>query len=265
MIAINLKGGLGNILFQIAAGISISKKINCDVTFPNLINHLDYLTNELTYNPKLSHGAEYLKLNFLKNLNTFPIKTDKNYYYPFCFADFLPDKNSFIDGFFQSEMYFTDCRELIISYFESDLEIKNYIKFKYSSILENATSLHVRRGDYLNFSNMHKIQNYKYFQKAISILRDTTSKFLIHSDDIEWCKSVFIGDEFVFIENEKDYIELHIMSMCKNNIISNSSFSWWGAWLNNNSDKIVVAPSNWFGPDKDLPETDIIPHNWMKI
>lgn len=265
MIGINLKGGLGNMLFQIAAGISFSKKLKSNITFPNLIEHLNYLNNDKCYNPMLNHSNEYLNLNLIKSLNNSSFNAENIYYYPFHFIKDLPIDNSIIDGFFQSEKYFLDCRELIINFFNSDLEIKNYIKNKYDFIKEDVTSIHIRRGDYLNYPDIHSIKNQDYFKKAISILNEHCSKFIIHSDDIEWCRSIFIGDKFIFIENEKDYIELHMMSMCKNNIISNSSFSWWGAWINNNQDKIVIAPQNWFGPQNKFIETDIIPSNWIKI
>jgi hypothetical protein len=266
MIAVNLKGGLGNMLFQIAAGISFSKKINSDVTFPNLMNHLFYLNCDNCHNPKLDHSYEYLNLNLIKKLKTSPFHSKNIYHYPFHFIEQIPLDNSVIDGFFQSEKYFLDCRELILDLFHSDFEIKNYIISKYGQIFEDSTSIHVRRGDYLNYPDIHTVKSQEYFQQAISILKNKCSKFIIQSDDIPWCKSVFIGDEFIFIENEKDYIELHMMSMCKNNIISNSSFSWWGAWINNNTNKIVIAPKKWFGDQNNqYLEKDIIPDEWIKL
>ena len=89
--------------------------------------------------------------------------------------------------------------------------------------------------------------------------------FIIFSDDIKWCKNNFIGDKFTFIEGEKDYIDLWLMSLCNHNIIANSSFSWWGAWLNQNPNKKVIAPINWFGPEKKLNPKDIYCKNWIKI
>ena len=89
--------------------------------------------------------------------------------------------------------------------------------------------------------------------------------YLIFSNDIEWCKKNFIGNQFIFIEGEKDYIDLWLMSLCKNNIIANSSFSWWGAWLNTNSDKKVITPKNWFGPAINHSTQDLIPEKWFMI
>jgi 5'(3')-deoxyribonucleotidase len=93
------------------------------------------------------------------------------------------------------------------------------------------------------------------------------SIFLIFSDDIEWCKENFpnISDKFIFIEGNKDYEDLYIMSKCKNNIISNSTFSWWGAWLNQNENKKVVAPLKWFGSSINHNTKDLYCDGWIKI
>ena len=87
-------------------------------------------------------------------------------------------------------------------------------------------------------------------------------RYLVFSDDLEWCKQNFIGDKFIFIENEKDYVELFLQSKCTHNIISSSSFSWWGAYLNKNKDKTVVGPKQWFTVEK---RNDIIPERWETI
>jgi hypothetical protein len=91
--------------------------------------------------------------------------------------------------------------------------------------------------------------------------------YVIFSDDIDWCKSVFgISEEIYYIEGEEDYIDLYLMSMCTHNIIANSTFSWWAAWLNKNPDKVVVAPKTWFGPAiQDKPTDNIIPLEWIRI
>jgi hypothetical protein len=89
-------------------------------------------------------------------------------------------------------------------------------------------------------------------------------KFMVFSDDIDWCKQNFIGDEYIFSEGQKNYQDLIMMSGCQSHIIANSSFSWWGAWLGNNSQKSIIAPSNWFGP-KGPSNYEIIPTNWITL
>jgi hypothetical protein len=94
------------------------------------------------------------------------------------------------------------------------------------------------------------------------------SVFLIFSDDIQWCKENFpdMPEKFRFIEGNKDYEDLYIMSHCKNNIIANSSFSWWGAWLNSNLEKTIIAPATWFGPTlQNNDTTDLYCEGWIKI
>jgi hypothetical protein len=245
----------------------LSKKT--DYSFPNLNNHINYLSIENTYNPNVNYCSEYLELPFLKGAKTtqsfLPVKTIN---YPFHFEDItLPISDIIIDGFFQSEKYFKNHEKEILELFLPDEKIKTYIETKYSNLFsERTTSIHVRRGDYIRNSSYHFVQDINYFNDAISIVDSNTDKYLIFSDDIEWCKENFKGDKFIFIENEKDYIEIYLMSMCSNNITSNSSFSWWGAWLNQNQNKVVIGPKNWFGPSlQSLKTDDIIPNNWIKI
>ena len=135
---------------------------------------------------------------------------------------------------------------------------------KYSHLFNNIC-LHVRRGDYVKlYSELHLPQTMDYYDEALSYL-PKNMKVLIFSDDIEWCKKNFIGDRFIFID-EVDYISIYIMSKMKHFIIANSSFSWWGAWLSDQDDKIVISPKKWFGGsllNQDI-EMKIIPNNWIK-
>ena len=110
----------------------------------------------------------------------------------------------------------------------------------------------------------------EYYQYAIQIMKQEKNKlnFFIFSDDITWCKdNLFSLKESVFIENKKsssNYNELYMMSQCKNHIIANSSFSWWGAWLNPNNDKIIIAPKLWF-KDSSYDDKDLMPESWIRI
>jgi hypothetical protein len=101
-----------------------------------------------------------------------------------------------------------------------------------------------------------------YFNEGMSAVGDV-NKYLVFSDDIEWCKKNFIGDKFIFIENEKDYVELYLQSQCTHNIISSSTFSWWGAYLNNKPNRKIVGPNQWFSNNK--PINNIIPDSWITI
>jgi len=269
MIYLFLKGGLGNMMFQIAATKAISLSVDTDYSFPNLNNHLNFLSNETEHNPNVNYCIEYLDLPFLKTSKiSQPSSSTEFTRYPFYFEKIeLNNSNMIIDGFFQSEKYFKEYENEIIELFSPDKKITDIINSKYNELLsQKITSIHIRRGDYIKYDKHHFVQDIDYFNKGIEILDSKTEKYLIFSDDINWCKENFKGNKFIFIENEKDYIELYLMSMCSNNITSNSSFSWWGAWLNKNKDKIVIGPKNWFGVSlQSLKTDDIIPNNWIKI
>lgn len=254
MIHISLQGGLGNILFQIAAGYSLAEDLN---TYFRAINPPYHF----------SHGDVYTryKNNFLKKIKFIPQSPYPIYKEPFFSYNPLPQtKKLTLKGYFQSELYFRHNRNKILNLFpplSTDLE---YIKSKYQSYLDNPlVSLHVRRGDYLKFPGVHPTCSIKYYENALSKF-SPKPKVLIFSDDIDWCKQNFLGDRFVFIQ-EEDYISLYLMSLCEHNIIANSSFSWWGAWLNQNPNKMVIAPKTWFGPSATHNPEDLIPKTWIQL
>jgi hypothetical protein len=266
MISILLKGGLGNMLFQIAAGIAFAKKNNTDLELYNLESHFNYLNNEKIYQPKRNHSFEYLKLNQFKKFYKTDISSNaykKIVNYPFEYICNIPPDNVIVEGFFQSEKYFIEERKNILSIFKPTIDIEKQLH-KYNFRNYNTTSIHVRRGDYLKFNNIHTVQNLEYYNQALKITESYTDKYIVFSDDVDWCKNNFLGNNFIFVENEKDYIELYLMSYCNNNIISNSSFSWWGAWMNNNLNKIVIGPKNWFSSNI-YSDKDILPEKWIKI
>ena len=90
------------------------------------------------------------------------------------------------------------------------------------------------------------------------------TKYLIFSDDPQWCLDNFKMEKFRVVEGEQDWVDLYLMSECKNNIIANSSFSWWSAWLNSSPDKRIIAPQKWFGPDGPQDEYDLVPSTWER-
>lgn len=252
-----LQGGIGNMLFQIAAAYAYSKKFNNEFMLSKndaVIVH----KNVDTYSNNILKNIEFS--NFIKPTIQ---HSEKGFHY-----QEIPNYNNnvVLYGYFQSEKYFQDysdeIRKLFMSY---DINLSDDIKDLLDN--ENTCSIHVRRGDFLKYPSNHPVQNMNYFLKAIKQM-PKDSVFLIFSDDIEWCKQNFpdLPEKFRFIEGNKDYEDLYIMSHCKNNIIANSTFSWWGAWLNSNPDKIVVAPSVWFGPAYSNNNTeDLYCEGWIRI
>ena len=264
MISCNLMGGLGNYLFQIGASYSLAKE-NGD----NLV--LDY-DNAL----QVHKSIKRYNTNILRKVDSGDIRMGYNIYHSYQEGSFtynkIPyQKDMMVNGYFQSEKYLN--RDLVLDLFSLDEDSEKYIYEKYGKILkkENTISIHVRRGDYLDKEDRHPVCRMDYYESAIKCFvfqRELPLEFptfLVFSDDIEWCKKHFKGDNYIFIENEEDYIDLYLMTLCKHNIIANSSFSWWGAWLNKNENKEVVAPKKWFGINKNLPTDDIIPKEWIVV
>lgn len=184
------------------------------------------------------------------------------------------ENNSFISGYFQDQKYILEGRSEILKLFH-DYRVNNYWKIeKFLNGNTNYVSLHIRRGDYLIYSTQFPLCTIEYFNKAIDLidLNVANPHFLIFTDDIDWfrgnLKDLKIEGRFTecssVLNNACD--ELMLMSICEHNIISNSSFSWWGAYLNNTIDKIIVAPKIWFGiSERQKLNTTIVPDSWIRI
>lgn len=165
-----------------------------------------------------------------------------------------PDQNYKLQGYFQSEKYFKNYRKEILEAFNISIYPTQ----------SNLVSIHVRRGDYVRLQHKHPPIDIAYIKDAMTYFRDC--RFLVFSDDMDWCKENIKNVDYWV---DPDPIEsMAVMASCSGHIISNSSFSWWGAWLNPDPNKIVIAPKKWFGDayqDKILQTRDIIPENWIKI
>lgn len=264
MITCVLKGGLGNMMFQVAFLEYAAYKNNLKSYYYNLDAHRNFLYSLKDRNEykQLSNVDNYLTI--FKNFTYNSAGTFENLVeVPFEFTEILIKDNSCYNGFFQSEKYFND-KKFIWNLFEPS-DVIQKILTKYDNFSNKTTcSIHVRRGDYLHFPNVHPTQTMQYYVNAISKIGKVDT-YLIFSDDIEWCKNNFRFLKNIFyVTNEKDYVELFLQSRCTHNIISNSSFSWWGAWLNKNSNKKVIAPLKWFGQNC-YNDKDIIPESWIKI
>lgn len=166
-----------------------------------------------------------------------------------------------LEGYFQSEKYFSDYRQDILDAFQ--------IPYKR---LDGFVSIHVRRGDYLQFTDKHPPVSYEYISAAVKYFIELGFKsFVVCSDDIKWCRIQFkplelFGAVFSYSTGHGPIEDLAMMSCCVHNIISNSTFSWWSAWLNQNPEKIVIAPKIWFGPrNSNLSDVDIVPETWIKM
>ncbi len=260
MVFTTLTDRIGNNLFQIATGASLAYRHNTgyiacisDMVVSNGISLKDYLEQ--------FRGNIFRKIDFMEGI------PDESYEYIqpcFEFREIQYRENIRLTGYFQSEKFFA--QEYVRNLFSIDSQTKDYILNKYGFLKERELiSINVRRGDFLKRPLRHPVCEMPYFRRAIRHF-GKEHKYLIISDDIKWCKKKFRGKNFVFIDDEPPLIDLYLQTFCKHNIISNSTFSWWGAWLNPNPDKIVIAPQKWFGVQmKDYNLSDLIPEEWIRI
>jgi hypothetical protein len=252
-----LRGGLGNYIFQIATAYMISKRDNKDLKVD--YSDISVIHKQIeTYFDNIFKKIEFVGKQSYDNSH---VNED-----PITYRE-IPKMggNVHLTGYYQNEMYFSHIESDIKELFEIDENTKNYLMEKYGNLLKSETcSLHVRRGDYVNKQNFHPLQTIEYYKNAINIMGEEKN-FLIFSDDIVWCENnlSFIKNK-TFIKGNKDYQDLYLMSLCNNNIVANSSFSWWGAWMNNNQNKKVIYPSRWFNVSF-LDTSQIGCKNWIKL
>jgi len=258
IVSCRIMGGLGNYMFQISAAYALSlrdnKKFICDYS-DNMVpqKHYSTYTNNI-----------FRKIEFTNQLPEFERIGEHGFNYRE-----LPkvEGNVKIFGYFQSEKYFKNYRNEILELFKIDEQTNKKLQEKYSKVLsEDTCSIHVRRGDYIRLSDFHYVQDINYYKNAYQKMGEE-KKYLIFSDDMDWCKQNFdFIKNKIFIENSTDFEDLYLMSFCKNNIVCNSTFSWWGAWLNENPNKKVIIPKNWFGPkNSHLPTDDLYCKEWVII
>ena len=295
MISIQLSGGLGNQMFQYACGRALAYRNQTELVFD-----LTYLENKLPGITVRSYSLDIFNIIgreasladlkktkplIYKIANTLSfIVRNKGIQSPSFFIEqkFSYDariekitSNCFLSGYWQSPLYFKSVESLIRQEFTFPcmLSKENSIILKMIKNF-NSISLHVRRTDYVNNVNhdIHGVCSIDYYMKAVSVISANVNYpvFFIFSDDIEWVKqNLKISFKCVFVSGNtgsNSYIDMQLMSFCKHNIIANSSFSWWGAWLNCNINKIVIAPQKWF-EDKNINSqtSDLIPDTWIRI
>lgn len=188
-------------------------------------------------------------------------------------------KRIYLQGLWKDEKYFKDIRPEIIEKFTFTRELSKENASLMSEIKQSiSVSLHVRRGDYISnefYRNiLGNVCTYQYYLDSLKYLEKRLGSdlsYYIFSDDIAWVKANFDfleNRKTVFVKNNKginSYIDMQLMSNCKHNIIANSTFSWWGAWLNDNDYKIVIAPDMWYNDYERCKNNDIVPMDWVKI
>ncbi|MEO8413525.1 MAG: alpha-1,2-fucosyltransferase [Ginsengibacter sp.] len=288
MIIASLIGGLGNQLFQYALAKKLAVKYNTDV-YLDISGFEEYklhkfsmqqfafekriaTTQELMLFKEESKGANlFNKLN-KKFLNPVVIREKQFNYDPDVFQ--IARKNTYLYGYWQTERYFSDVRNNLLN----DLKVTKPIEGKNRQVANlisgmNAVSLHIRRADYVSNNDtlkVHGICGLDYYEQALEYISANESNvtLFVFSDDIPWCrKHLKTSLQIYFVDHnnaDTNYEDMRLMSLCKHNIIANSSFSWWGAWLNTNEEKIVIGPKEWF-QTMERDYSDVIPGKWIRI
>jgi hypothetical protein len=289
MIIVKLMGGLGNQMFQYAAGRRLAylrrTDLKLDLTWFENIMAVDtkrrYELGAFNIQEQVASAEEAGRLReglLLRRFGfLFPFRKqrhilEQHYHFDPDILQ-LPD-NVYLEGYWQSPKYFYDIQDIIRAEFtvRSGPDAGNRRMAEEIAGAESV-AIHVRRGDYVSspaISSRHGTCSMEYYQTAVKTIigRVVQPHFFVFSDDPAWAKEnlSLTGPKTVIGQNGPDhaYEDMRLMSLCKHHIIANSSFSWWGAWLCRNPDKVVIAPQQWF-QDKNINTGDLIPAQWTRL
>ncbi|MFN8251441.1 MAG: alpha-1,2-fucosyltransferase [Ferruginibacter sp.] len=290
MIIVQLKGGLGNQLFQYAAGLSLASHhgvpLKVDIAELFEKKHATdtaraFDLEKFNCNPVVANEAEIASVLQSSALKKW---TDKlkpcykrlDYKEAAFFFDphfFQSGNHIYLRGYRQSEKYFQHIEVLIRQQFVIKPVYTNPVKELAEKLRShNSVAVHIRRKDYLSaaYSKIHGALPADYYNRAAELIAGKTDQpvFYIFSDDPEWVKANFnIGLPVVFITPEMSnaaITDFYLISSCRHQVIANSTFSWWAAWLNDNTGKMVVAPNKWFNEAAHNTK-DLVPANWIRI
>lgn len=292
MIISNIIGGLGNQMFQYAAGRALSLKreqpLLLDVSgFANYGLHQGFelqrvfdlpitIANSMDVRNVLAWQANPLIKRRLSSPRWSKLRRDgfvvEPHFHYWSGISHVP-QSAYLMGYWQSEKYFQELADIIradFAFFVLPSTKNSELTQQISQV--NAVSLHVRRGDYVQNPitlATHGLCTLDYYQAAIQTIAESVEQphFFIFSDDIAWVtanlKMDFPSHYITYNQGAESYNDMRLMSLCRHHIIANSSFSWWGAWLNPSPNKIVIAPKQWFADDKNV--SDLLPPNWITL
>lgn len=263
--------GLGNQMFQYALKLSFKIKGFYTNDYIGLYQQFPEKMCNKTF--ELNNAFKNLKLNIIQqDIGVWHYNERQDQpgrFIPTIWNIKKEDPVSF-DGFWQTEKYFKDIRKDLLKHFKFNKpeHILKYYGRKFSSSKTPTVAIHIRRGDYLELDTFNNICTKTYYDNAINYMRKQLGEniqFIVFSNDIEWCKNNY--PDFTYIDINKfkkyqDWYDMYLMSKCQHNIIANSSFSWWGAWLNKNPNQIVVAPNQWLN---GYSTDDIWCDKWIKL
>jgi len=290
MIIVRLLGGLGNQLFQYAAGralavrkktrlcldISAYQQENSDIIRRNYDLGL-FNIDALFATPEQIRG--FTHPSFIRQKVNSLLPYHKRGYYKELFFHYDPDfftaaASTLLDGYWQSPKYFRDIADILVEEFRVTAPLSAATIDLMARIRStNSVSVHIRRGDYVNNPQtfrFHGVCGVEYYTKALEMITNKTAgtELFVFSDDMEWARdNIGAGFRVTYVSHNDSghaYEDLCLMSHCKHNVIANSSFSWWGAWLNRNPGKVVIAPARWFN-ESNADTKDLLPEEWLTI
>jgi hypothetical protein len=294
MIIIQLQGGLGNQMFQYAFARILAKRNSVPLKLDK--SFFDTYSKEQEFTPRnfelgifentctQASSKEIIKLTRLSFINK--IKKKLGFYYKsniylepsldFHIEALFIKVPVYIKGYFQSYKYFENKEDLIRETFSFPIESLDDRNKTLLSKLQSETtiSVHIRRGDYVTNNKTQQFHgncSLEYYSNAIALLASKNKGFtlVLFSDDSQWVKEQFetLPYSKIFVDyntDENSWIDMLLMSSCSHNIIANSSFSWWAAWLNAQPNKIVIAPKNWYA-NSEKNTNDLIPAQWIRL
>ena len=287
MIIVNLKGGLGNQMFQYALGRALSISNDDDLSLDtggldraNAVGDIyrPFALSSFSIKAGVAGARDVRRLKY-------PFGIFSKIARRFRFAilrqtqvgwepDLLAKRGDiYLDGYFQSPKYFEGIRDILIN----DFTLKEPLSPAGQSLLaqieaDESVAVHVRRGDYVSNAKVRDAYGPcppDYYERAMKEIQERVALpvWFVFSDDVDWVKAnIPFPDGAVYVSGQDipDTHELMLMAACKHTIIANSTFSWWGAWLNRNPDKVVIAPAPWFDTKKDRHK-DLIPYPWIRV
>ncbi len=285
MIVIEASGGLGNQMFQYALYKKMEilhKDVALDTSFFRSnqdLRKLELGIFGVQYKQVTDREAAYIrgygyqdtffdKIKYKLRPSQYAIYYDMIERYQ---PEIFEMDRVYLSGYWQNEKYFKDIRDILLKEFSFPEEIKRRTAQISAELLaENSVSIHIRRSDYLSEQNRNVYGNIcteQYYKNAVDYVEECIEKpkYYIFSDDLEWARNQFKGNNFVVVDKNRgknSYIDMYLMSQCKCNIIANSSFSWWAAWLNQNIEKKVLAPKKWF---QNHDKEDIVSEDWVQV
>jgi hypothetical protein len=278
MIFVQLKGGLGNQMFQLAAGYALSKKFKFDLTID--LSFLESNISETnTFTPRkyeLNIFPKIARLKINNNVVGSVREVNNNNFNSSFLLERLFDYKFNLNDYFQSESFFLNYKQEIIELFEFDTSLLSNESLAILAEINShhLISIHMRKGDYFkpDVNEVHGVVGIDFYLNAINYFKQKLNnpKFILFSDDPELAQSEFkpyLSNLYVVknTPNKSSWIDMYLMSQCYGNIIANSTFSWWGAYLNKNNNT-VIAPNKWFlKPELNKQYSNLIPQGWITI